>query len=127
MNESNPYLRSLVIIANIIGFVYNVPQVILTIRTKSAKDLSSLFLIMRIISALLWIIYTIIVWSPDVLISWLITGGSSCILFYYKIVYSEHNICGELFFWKKNKAIEIKDHPHDVEQTGQAEKENRNI
>jgi uncharacterized protein with PQ loop repeat len=116
MNEENPYLRSLVIIANIIGFVYNVPQVILTIRTKSAKDLSSLFLIMRIVSALLWIIYTSVLWSPDVLISWIITGCSSGILFYYKIMYSDHNVCGELFFWKKNKAIELKEDMTPTEQ-----------
>lgn len=117
MNEENTYLRSLVIIANVIGFVYNVPQVVLTVRTKSAKDLSSLFLMMRIISALLWIIYTCIVWSPDVLISWVITGGSSVILFYYKIKYSDHNVCGELCFWRKNESVELKDEAQHETQT----------
>ncbi len=108
MNEENPYLRSLVIVANVIGFVYNVPQVILTIRTKSAKDLSSIFLLMRIVSALLWIVYTSIIWSPDVLISWVITGGSSVVLFYYKVVYSNHNLLGELCC-KKKEVVELKD------------------
>jgi uncharacterized protein with PQ loop repeat len=108
MNEENPYLRSLVIVANVIGFVYNVPQVILTIRTKSAKDLSSIFLLMRIVSALLWIVYTSIIWSPDVLISWVITGGSSVVLFYYKVVYSDHNLLGELCC-KKKEVVELKD------------------
>jgi len=108
MNEENPYLRSLVIVANVIGFVYNVPQVVLTIRTKSAKDLSSIFLLMRILSALLWIVYTSIIWSPDVLISWVITGGSSVVLLYYKVVYSEHNLLGELCC-KKKDIIELKD------------------
>ncbi len=108
MNEENPYLRSLVIVANVIGFVYNVPQVILTIRTKSAKDLSSIFLLMRIVSALLWIVYTSIIWSPDVLISWVITGGSSVVLLYYKVVYSDHNLLGELCC-KKKEVVELKD------------------
>lgn len=108
MNEENPYLRSLVIVANVIGFVYNVPQVILTIRTKSAKDLSSIFLLMRILSALLWIVYTSIIWSPDVLISWVITGGSSVVLLYYKVVYSDHNLLGELCCRKK-EAIQLKE------------------
>lgn len=81
-------LRALVIVANVIGFIYNIPQVIYTIRTKSAKDISGIFLALRVISACLWMIYTIILWSPDVFISWAITGSASCILVYYKIRYS---------------------------------------
>jgi uncharacterized protein with PQ loop repeat len=73
MTEENIYLRSIVIIANIIGFIYNIPQVILTIRTKSTDDISAIFLILRLISATLWLIYTSIIWSPDVFVSWIIT------------------------------------------------------
>lgn len=100
MSQDNPYLRSIVIVANIIGFVYNVPQVVLTVRTKSANDLSGIFLIMRLFSAVLWIIYTSILWSPDVFISWIITGTSSGILFYYKVRYSEKSIWDEVMICK---------------------------
>ena len=34
MPEDEYWLQSIVILANIIGFIYNLPQVILTIRTK---------------------------------------------------------------------------------------------
>jgi uncharacterized protein with PQ loop repeat len=110
MAEDNPYLRSLVIVANIIGFVYNIPQVILTVRTKSANDLSGVFLILRLTSAVMWIIYTTILWSPDVFISWIITGTSSGILFYYKVRYSEKSIIDEIRFCdKKKNIVELKD------------------
>jgi uncharacterized protein with PQ loop repeat len=95
--EEPPMLRSLVIIANVIGFVYNIPQVVHTMRTKSANDLSGIFLSLRMISACLWIVYTTILWSPDVLISWIITGGSSTILMVYKVRYSTESWTNE---WK---------------------------
>ncbi len=93
--EEPPVLRTLVIVANVIGFVYNVPQVIYTIQSKSAKDLSGMFLSLRIISACLWIIYTTILWSPDVFISWIITGTSSVILMGYKIRYANESWTNE--------------------------------
>ena len=82
------WLQSLVIIANIIGFIYNIPQLYLTIKTKSAKDISGIFLLLRFISAILWIVYCIFVFNIDVLISWCLTGLCSSILLYYKYVYS---------------------------------------
>ena len=88
MSDDPPALRALVVTANVIGFIYNIPQVVHTVRTKSANDLSGIFLSLRMISACLWIIYTTVLWSPDVFISWLITGGSSTILLVYKIRYS---------------------------------------
>lgn len=123
MAEDNPYLRSLVIVANIIGFVYNIPQVILTVRTKSANDLSGVFLILRLTSAVMWIIYTTILWSPDVFISWIITGTSSGILFYYKVRYSEKGIMDEVMICKpewqlchrKKNIVELKDNEENQE------------
>jgi uncharacterized protein with PQ loop repeat len=90
-------LRALVIIANIIGFIYNIPQVVYTIRTKSANDISGIFLTLRILSACLWLIYTSILWSPDVFISWVITGTASGILVYYKIRYATEPWYQEIF------------------------------
>ena len=113
MSEDNIYLRSLIITANVIGFIYNIPQVILTIRTKSANDISAIFLILRIVSATLWIRYLSFVWNVDVFISWIITGLSSVILLYYKVFYSDKKIWDELCLCKKNKGIELKDEPND--------------
>jgi uncharacterized protein with PQ loop repeat len=113
MTEENPYLRSLVIIANVIGLIYNIPQVILTIRTKSANDISGIFLILRIVSATLWIIYLSFIWNVDVFISWIITGLSSIILLYYKMFYSDKKILDEICFCKKQNRIELKDDPND--------------
>jgi uncharacterized protein with PQ loop repeat len=109
--SGNESLRAMVIVANVIGFVYNVPQVILTIRTKSANDISLVFLSMRLLSALLWLIYSGIVWSPDVFISWVITGTSSGVLLYYKIVYSSRDQLCKEFVWKRenNAHTELKD------------------
>lgn len=114
MTDENIYLRSLVILANVIGLIYNIPQVILTIRTKSANDLSGIFLILRLVSATLWLIYTSYVWNIDVFISWIITGISSAILFYYKLFYSDKKILDEICFCKKNKGIELKDDINDT-------------
>lgn len=108
MNEDNEYLHSLVITANVIGVVYNVPQVVLTIRTKSANDLSFIFLLLRLITSILWLIYTSINWLPDVFISWVITAVSSGILFYYKICYSNQSIWNEFLFLKNTYRIELK-------------------
>ncbi len=112
--EESPYLRSLVIVANVIGFVYNIPQVVLTVRTKSANDISAISLAMRLVSAVLWITYTSILWSPDVFISWMITGVSSTILVYYKVRYSKTPICDEFVFWKRGDRLELKDAPAEL-------------
>ena len=80
-------MQSLVITANIISLVYNIPQIIHTINTKKADDISGIFLWMRLLSGILWIIYCIYVYNLDVLISWTITTCSSIILLYYKYIY----------------------------------------
>lgn len=116
MSDEPPALRALVVIANVIGFIYNIPQVVHTVRTKSANDLSGIFLSLRMISACLWIIYTTVLWSPDVFVSWLITGGSSTILLVYKIRYSTEPWTNEWkvycpCFRRDNQRQQIKDEP----------------
>lgn len=108
--SENDSLRPMVIAANVIGFVYNVPQVILTVRTKSAKDISLVFLSMRLISSILWLIYTGIRWSPDVFISWVITGASSGVILYYKLSRSSRSeLCQEFVWTPSSGVIELKD------------------
>jgi uncharacterized protein with PQ loop repeat len=124
MEETKDNLRWIVISANVIGLIYNIPQTILTIRTKSANDISLLFISLRLLSSFLWIVYTMIHWLPDVFISWIITGTSSSILLYYKIRYStsEQLFIEFSFFFKKNDAVELKDEPqHDEKPAANVE------
>jgi MtN3 and saliva related transmembrane protein len=90
MPEDEYWLQSIVILANIIGFVYNLPQVILTIRTKKTDDISGTFLILRFISSILWIIYCSYTNSIYVLISWIVTCSSNIIIMYYKFLYKNN-------------------------------------
>ena len=90
MLEDEYWLQAIVILANIIGFVYNLPQVILTIKTKKTDDISGTFLILRFISSVLWIIYSSYIFSIDVLISWLITCSSNIVIMYYKFFYKNN-------------------------------------
>ena len=95
MPEDEYWLQGIVILANIIGFIYNLPQVILTIRTKKTDDISGTFLILRFISSILWIIYCIYTNSIDVLISWIITCSSNIVILYYKFFYKNNIIESE--------------------------------
>lgn len=87
--EDELWLNILVISANIIGFLYNLPQVYLTIKTKKTDDISSLFLFMRLLSSILWIIYSSYKQDWQVLISWLITSTSNIVILYYKFIYNK--------------------------------------
>lgn len=80
-------IQNLLIIANIISLIYNIPQVMHTIKSGKADDLSGIFLFLRLISGILWIIYSIYIFNSDILISWLITTVSSVILLYYKFIH----------------------------------------
>ncbi len=64
------------LIVNIIGFtagflmaVTMVPQIIKSLKTKSVEDISLLMLIIYVISALLWMIYGILIKSLPVAIT----------------------------------------------------------
>jgi len=92
------WLWSIVLLGNITIFTYNLPQVIHTVKTKSVKDISSIFLWLRVLAALLWGFYSAYKNEIDVLISWILTGGSSCILLFFK--YKFH-------YQDKNKSLEM--------------------
>jgi uncharacterized protein with PQ loop repeat len=85
--EDAEWARVFIWTANAIGFVYNVPQVVHTVRTKRTTDISSLFLIMRFTSSAMWVFYSSYFFMSDVLISWVITFISTVIIMYYKFIY----------------------------------------
>jgi uncharacterized protein with PQ loop repeat len=86
------FFKYLVNIANVIVFVYNIPQVYKTVKTKKAGDLSFWFLFLRLVSSLIWIIYSIHYKLTDVLISWILTGSSSAVLLFYKYRYRNDQV-----------------------------------
>jgi uncharacterized protein with PQ loop repeat len=62
------------VIANIINLVYNIPQIVKTIRTKSTNDFSEWFLGLRIIGNLIWVAYAININSFLLLLNSIIIG-----------------------------------------------------
>ena len=74
-------------VANGMGFIYNLPQVYHTYKTKKTADISGMFLLMRLVTSLMWLFYCIYFFMPDVLASWLITGSSNLVIIYYKYFY----------------------------------------
>jgi MtN3 and saliva related transmembrane protein len=75
-----------VIIANVINLIYNIPQVMKTYKTKSTKDFSTTFLLLRIIGNIIWTAYAIEVNSMLMLINNSITVIASTFIAYYKII-----------------------------------------
>ncbi len=73
------------VIGNIINLVQNLPQVIKTYKVKSTKDFSGWFLLLRIISNIIWTAYAIQISSLLMIINNLITIFSTMFISYYKI------------------------------------------
>ena len=86
MEESEPTLLSFAIIGNILNLgliIYLLFTLLLKIIV--ARDISLLFLYLRIFGSISWLIYSII--KPDLLIgiSYIVTLTSSCIIYYIKM------------------------------------------
>ena len=73
------------ILGNIINIVYNIPQMVKTYKRKSTKDLSAVFLFLRIIGNTIWIAYAVEVDSLLMLINNIVTVLASIFISYYKV------------------------------------------
>lgn len=91
------YENILLIVANIINLVYNVPQMVRTYKTKSAKDFDVWFLGLRIFYNFLWILYGIEVKSMLVGLNSIVTILATLFISYYKFL--DYNM--------KNKIVAI--------------------
>lgn len=82
-----------VIIANIINLFYNIPQMYKTWKTKSTKDFSTTFLVMRIGGNVIWVAYAIEISSFLMLLNNCVTVLASAFIFYFKAkqLYEEKN------------------------------------
>ena len=80
------YENILLIAANIINLIYNIPQMLRTYRTKSANDFDIWFLGLRIFYNFLWILYGIELNSILVVINSIVTILATLFICYYKIM-----------------------------------------
>ena len=92
-----------IIIANIINIIYNVPQIVKTYKTKSTKDFSETFLIMRIVGNSIWLGYSVEVDSFPMLFSNLVTIIATVFIGYYKVL----EIIRERHYVKVNNQQEV--------------------
>lgn len=75
-----------IIIANIINIIYNIPQMVKTYKTKSTKDFSEIFLLLRIIGNTIWLAYSIEVNSFLMILNNAVTIIASVFIGYYKVI-----------------------------------------
>jgi uncharacterized protein with PQ loop repeat len=78
------FFTILINIANVIGILYNIPQMIHTYRIKRADDISALFLNLRTLCSIIWIVYSIYYQLWYVLISFASSLISSLFISYYR-------------------------------------------
>ena len=74
------------VIGNIINFVYNIPQVVKTHKTKSTKDFSSTFLFLRVIGNCIWLAYSIELQQFLFMLANIVSVISSIFISYYKVI-----------------------------------------
>ena len=86
------------VIGNIINFVYNIPQVIKTYKTKSTKDFSPTFLFMRVIGNCIWLAYSIELQQFLFMLSNIVSVIAAIFISYYKVV----ELYQERFYNKNN-------------------------
>lgn len=85
-NNVDLTMNIFLIIANIINLIYNIPQIIKTYKTKSTGDFSKLFISLRIIGNIIWLVYAIQIKSIMFIINNVITILSSIFIGYYMII-----------------------------------------
>ena len=74
------------VIGNIINFVYNIPQVVKTYKSKSTKDFSPTFLFMRVIGTSIWLAYSIELQQFLFMLANVVSLFSSIFISYYKVI-----------------------------------------
>lgn len=84
-NNVDTTMNIFIIIANLLNLVYNIPQIVLTYKTKSTRDISGWFIILRIVGNTIWIAYGFSINSLLFVINNSITVLSSIFIGYYKI------------------------------------------
>jgi uncharacterized protein with PQ loop repeat len=105
------------VIANIINFIYNVPQIVKTCKTKSTKDFSGWFLSLRVLGNIIWVAYAIEVESLLMLINNIVTVIASAIIGSFML-----NDMYKAWYNKKHGIMEI----HQLEELEESGSESEN-
>jgi MtN3 and saliva related transmembrane protein len=79
-------MNIMLIIANVINLIYNIPQMVQTYRTKSTRDFSGWFLSLRVIGNIIWVVYAIYISNLLMLINNTVTVAASVFVGYYKCI-----------------------------------------
>jgi uncharacterized protein with PQ loop repeat len=82
--NANSTMNIFLVIANFLNLIYNLPQMLQTYRTKSTDDINQWFVILRIASNGIWMVYGIYINSFLMVLNNAITVGSSIFIGYYK-------------------------------------------
>ena len=77
---------ALAIIGNVCNFAYNVPFVYVVVKHMNADNISKKFLCLRVVSSVVWIMYSIFTLEMYVGISYTISLVSSSIVLYIKLI-----------------------------------------
>lgn len=96
MDDTNITLTVIVNFANLLGLIYNIPQMYHTYKVKTTADISPLSVRLRILTSVIWIFYSVYRSLWDVLVSWIITFVSAVFTGYYMWVYKATQIHQEL-------------------------------
>ena len=78
-------MNVMLIIANVLNLIYNIPQMVQTYRTKSTRDFSPWFLSLRIVGNSIWLVYSIYVANLLMLLNNLVSVLASVFIGYYKL------------------------------------------
>jgi len=78
-------MNVMLIIANVINLIYNIPQMVKTYQTKSTRDFSGWFLSLRVLGNAIWVVYSIYVANLLMLINNVVTVIASVFVGYYKL------------------------------------------
>ena len=87
VSNVSPFMEWLLVLANVINVVYNIPQMVHTYKTKSTKDFSIWFITLRIFGNIIWVLYAIEVNSILMLVNNTVTVLSSIFIGYYKAMH----------------------------------------
>jgi len=78
-------MNIMLVIANVLNLIYNVPQMVHTYRRKSTRDLSAWFLLLRILGNIIWVVYSVYIANLLMLINNVVTVAASVFVGYYKV------------------------------------------
>ena len=78
-------MNVMLIIANVLNLIYNIPQMVQTYKTKSTRDFSPWFLSLRIVGNSIWLVYSIYVANLLMLLNNLVSVLASVFIGYYKL------------------------------------------